>query len=70
MTKQRRALTKQMERLIETALTPGRFVSYNASLSFVRDLEAATRTEKLDLRLMTRSATRGGKQLRLRRNVG
>ncbi len=29
-----------MERLIETALMPGRFISYNAGFSFVRDLEA------------------------------
>ncbi|MBI1876293.1 MAG: hypothetical protein HYS05_20705 [Acidobacteria bacterium] len=29
-----------MERLIETALMPGRFVSYNAGFSFVRELEA------------------------------
>jgi len=41
MTRKPRALTRQFERLIETALTPGRFVSYNASFSFVRDLEAA-----------------------------
>lgn len=38
MIKQAR-LTRQMERLIETALMPGRFVSYNAGFSFVRDLE-------------------------------
>lgn len=29
-----------MERLIETALRPGRFIPYNAGFSFVRDLEA------------------------------
>jgi hypothetical protein len=32
-----------MERLVETALMPGRFISYNAGFSFVRDLEAGER---------------------------
>jgi hypothetical protein len=39
MTKQARTGAKQLERLIETALMPGRFVSYNAGFSFVRGLE-------------------------------
>ncbi|MBI1876178.1 MAG: hypothetical protein HYS05_20115 [Acidobacteria bacterium] len=43
MTRKPRALTKQFERVIETALIPGRFVSYDASFSFVRDLEAVER---------------------------
>lgn len=43
MTKQARALTWQMERVIETALMPGRFISYNAGFSFVRHLEAVER---------------------------
>ena len=34
-----RAITSQMERLIETALAPGRFVSYGATFSFVSELE-------------------------------
>ena len=38
-----RALTRQMERLIKTALMPGRFISYNTGFSFVRDLEAVER---------------------------
>jgi len=33
-----RAITSQMERLIETALVPGRFVSYDANSSFVSKL--------------------------------
>jgi hypothetical protein len=33
-----RAITSQMERLIETALAPGRFVSYDANFSFVGEL--------------------------------
>lgn len=40
VTTQTRALTRRMERLIETALMPRRFISYNAGFSFVRDLEA------------------------------
>jgi len=40
MTRQARAFTTQMERLIETALMPGRFISYNAGFSFVRTLRA------------------------------
>lgn len=40
MTKQVRALTKQIERMIEAALMPGRFISYNAGFSFVRNLDA------------------------------
>lgn len=40
MTKQARAVARKLERLIETALMPGRFISYNAGFSFVRDLEA------------------------------
>ena len=43
MSEQARALTRQMERLIKTALMPGRFISYNAGFSFVRDLEAVER---------------------------
>jgi hypothetical protein len=35
-----RALTSQMDRVIETALAPGRFVSYNLNFSFVAELEA------------------------------
>ncbi|MGH9407849.1 MAG: hypothetical protein ACRD1V_00185 [Vicinamibacterales bacterium] len=30
-----------MERLIETALMPGRFISYNTGFAFVRDLDGA-----------------------------
>jgi hypothetical protein len=33
-----RAITSQMERLIETALAPGRFVSYDANFAFVGEL--------------------------------
>src|SRR5437867_927268 len=40
MTRKPPGLTRQMERLIEAALMPGRFVAYNGSFSFVRDLEA------------------------------
>lgn len=36
-------MTRQLERLIETALIAGRFVAYHATFSFVRDLEAAER---------------------------
>jgi phage-related protein len=35
-----RAITSRMERLIETALAPGRFVSYHATFSFVSELGA------------------------------
>jgi len=38
-----RTLTSQMERLIETALAPGHFVSYNATFSLVSELEAVER---------------------------
>ena len=38
MKRRPRALTSPMECLIETALAPGRFVSYNASFSFVSEL--------------------------------
>ena len=38
MTRPPRAITSQMERLIETARAPGRFVSYDASFSFVSEL--------------------------------
>ena len=41
MTKQAIALKRQMERTIETALMPGRFITYNAGFSFVRGLDAA-----------------------------
>jgi hypothetical protein len=40
MTQQARAVTRQLERLIETALMPGRFISYRAGFAFVRDLES------------------------------
>jgi len=40
MTKQAVALKRQMERTIETALMPGRFIPYNAGFSFVRGLDA------------------------------
>ena len=40
MTKKPRGSTGQMERLIESALVPGRFVAYNANFDFVRELEA------------------------------
>lgn len=49
MTRKPRALTRQMERLIETALMPGRFVAYNTSFSFVRDLEAVEQRLAKDL---------------------
>jgi hypothetical protein len=38
-----RTLTSQMEHLIKTALAPGHFVSYNATFSFVSELEAVER---------------------------
>ncbi|MBI4537410.1 MAG: hypothetical protein HY712_05585 [candidate division NC10 bacterium] len=40
MTGTPRALTNRMERLIESALMPGRFISYHADFSFVEDLGA------------------------------
>lgn len=40
MKRPRRAITSQMERLIQTALAPGRFVSYHATFSFVSELGA------------------------------
>jgi hypothetical protein len=40
MKRPRRAITSRMERLIETALAPGRFVSYHATFSFVSELGA------------------------------
>jgi hypothetical protein len=40
MTRKPRGLTSQMEQLIESALAPGRFISYNANYDFVSDLEA------------------------------
>lgn len=49
MTRKPRALTRQFERLIETALMPGRFVAYNASFSFVRGLEAVEQRLAKDL---------------------
>jgi hypothetical protein len=45
MTQKPRALTRQMERLIETTLRPGRFVSYNANRRCRRNaLQATTMT--------------------------
>ena len=41
MTRKPRGLTGQMEQLTESALAPGRFISYNADFDFVGDLEAA-----------------------------
>lgn len=38
MTRKPRAVTKQMERLIESALMPGRFISHHADFSFVEEL--------------------------------
>jgi len=38
MTRKLRAVTKQMERLIESALMPGRFISHHADFSFVEEL--------------------------------
>jgi hypothetical protein len=35
-----RSLTGEMEHLIESALMPGRFISYNANFDFIRGLEA------------------------------
>ena len=43
MTRRPRGLTGQMEQLIESALAPGRFVSYKDNFDFVADLEAAER---------------------------
>ncbi len=40
MTRKPRGLTNQMEQLIESALAPGSFISYNANYDFVSDLEA------------------------------
>ncbi len=40
MTRKPRGLTGQMEKLIESALAPGRFISYNANYEFVGELEA------------------------------
>ena len=39
MTRKPRAVMKQMERLIESALMPGRFISYHADFSFVEELD-------------------------------
>ena len=41
MTRKPIGLVAQMEQLIESALAPGRFISYNANYDFVGDLEAA-----------------------------
>lgn len=38
MTRKRRARIDPLERAIETALAPGRFVSYNAGFEFVQEL--------------------------------
>jgi len=38
-----RAVTRQMEHLIETSFAPGRFVSYDATFSFVSELETVER---------------------------
>jgi hypothetical protein len=38
MTRKLLALTSQMERLIETALMPGRFITDHATFSFVSEL--------------------------------
>jgi len=40
MTTGPRAIAKQMERLIESALMPGRFISHHADFSFVEELSA------------------------------
>jgi len=40
MTRKPRSLKGQMEQLIESALAPGGFISYNADFDFVSDLEA------------------------------
>ena len=40
MTRGPRAIAKQMERLIESALIPGRFISHHADFSFVEELSA------------------------------
>ena len=54
MIEQARALTRQIERLIETALMPGRFISYNAGFSFVRDLETVGKRLSKCLRIRHR----------------
>ena len=41
MTRKPRGLTGQMEQLIESALAPGRFISYKGNSDFVGNLEAA-----------------------------
>ena len=41
MTRKPRGLTGQMEQLIESALMPGCFISYNADFDFIGGLEAA-----------------------------
>ena len=38
MTRKPRAVTKQIERLIESALMPGRFISHHADFSFIEEL--------------------------------
>lgn len=43
MTRKSRALTSQMERLIEAALMPGRYVTYDATFDFVGEVEAVER---------------------------
>ena len=40
MTRKPHAVTKQVERLIESALMPGRFISYHDDFSFVEELSA------------------------------
>ncbi len=41
MTRKPRGLTGRMEQLIESALAPGRFISYKANYDFISDIEAA-----------------------------
>ncbi len=43
MTRNPRALTKQMERLIESTLMPGHYISHHADLSFVEELGVVER---------------------------
>ena len=43
MTRKPRSVLGQMEQLIESALAPGRFISYNANYDFVGELEAVER---------------------------
>ena len=43
MTTKTRGLTSRMEAVIESALVPGRFISYDASFDFVEDLGAVER---------------------------